>query len=141
MIGNQCNYQVTHNDRAWNEYIKKGLLLILKVNFNSYSFHDLGLNYIEFGSFKSTSARGNKYWPSQQQEPLSTLSSIPIYGASNQSINSTAIVQKETEIKHQQQESLAIEAINLAKTNVEDALDYIGKHLPSEFIHHFRWFV
>lgn len=25
MIGNHCNYQVTQHDRAWNEYIKKGL--------------------------------------------------------------------------------------------------------------------
>ncbi|CAF3215785.1 unnamed protein product [Rotaria socialis] len=53
ITGNRCNYQVTHNDRAWNEYIKKSL------------------NYIEFGSFKSTAMRGIKYWPSQYQHKSS----------------------------------------------------------------------
>ncbi|CAF4205321.1 unnamed protein product [Rotaria magnacalcarata] len=44
---------VTHNDRAWNEYIKKSL------------------NYIEFSSFKSTIVRGVKYWSSQHQHKSS----------------------------------------------------------------------
>ena len=25
-LGTHCNYQITNNDRAWNEYIKKGSL-------------------------------------------------------------------------------------------------------------------
>ncbi|CAF0991888.1 unnamed protein product [Didymodactylos carnosus] len=37
-----CNYQVTQNDLAWNEYIKKGG------------------NYLEFNEFKSTKQRGRK---------------------------------------------------------------------------------
>lgn len=34
-------------------------------------------------------------------------------------------VQKQRDLKHQQREALAIEAITLAKTNVQDALDYM----------------
>ena len=40
-----CNYQVTQNDRAWNEYIRKEG------------------DYIEFGTFQSVSTRGHKQWP------------------------------------------------------------------------------
>ncbi|CAF4644844.1 unnamed protein product, partial [Rotaria sp. Silwood2] len=46
-----CNYKVTTNDLAWNEYIKKSL------------------NFIEYNRFKSTKVRGNKRWPLL---PLST---------------------------------------------------------------------
>ncbi|CAF3311922.1 unnamed protein product [Rotaria sp. Silwood2] len=46
-----CNYKVTTNDLAWNEYIKKNL------------------NFIEYNRFKSTKVRGNKHWPPL---PLST---------------------------------------------------------------------
>lgn len=44
-------------------------------------------------------------------------------------------------MKRHKQESLAVEVMNLAKNDVEDALDYMSKHLPFEFIEHFRWFV
>ena len=40
-----CNYQVTRNDRAWNEYIRKDS------------------DYIEFGQYQSVSTRGKKQWP------------------------------------------------------------------------------
>ncbi|CAF3407378.1 unnamed protein product, partial [Rotaria sp. Silwood2] len=40
-----CNYQVTRNDLAWSEYIKKGG------------------NCIEFNEFKSTTTRGSTQWP------------------------------------------------------------------------------
>ena len=45
VTGTRCNYQVTRNDLAWNEYIKKDG------------------DYIEFNEFKSTRTRGQKSWP------------------------------------------------------------------------------
>ena len=46
LTGTHCNYQVTRNDCAWNEYIKKNQ------------------KFIEFGSFKSAHRRQEKFWPS-----------------------------------------------------------------------------
>jgi hypothetical protein len=40
-----CNYQVTQNDRTWNEYIRKDD------------------NYIEFGTFQSVSTHEQQQWP------------------------------------------------------------------------------
>ena len=64
ITGTRCNYQVTRNDLAWNEYIKKEG------------------SFIEFGEFKSTRTRGRKTWPSEASDSASVSSASTIVGQS-----------------------------------------------------------
>ncbi|CAF5001755.1 unnamed protein product, partial [Rotaria sp. Silwood1] len=125
-----CNYQVTQNDCAWNEYIKKGG------------------NCIEFNEFKSTKTRGGeKYWPSQ------TSSSSSSHMASNIAVNPTTItnnqpittsttitkttttVRAQAEERRKQKELIARHAINLAKSSVHDSLIHMRDNSnATEFI-------
>jgi hypothetical protein len=153
-----CNYQVTRNDCAWNEYIKKGG------------------NYIEFNEFKSTKRRGTqKYWPSiqsqsQSSSPLHIVSSssrtsnIPIdsniitmnYPITTTNIPAAAVAtashregqrQQQTvasataaEEKQRQKEAIAGHASNLAKTSVNDALIYMRDNsIATDFLRYSHW--
>ena len=128
-----CNYQVTQNDRAWNEYIKKGD------------------NCIEFNEFKSIKTRGGqKQWPSQSSSSLSTTfsqhitsnksSSHSIVTVVNDPTTNTMSIRAQAEQRRQQKQTIAKQAINIAKTDVDAALKYMQDHLTWEFIHHFKWY-
>jgi hypothetical protein len=152
ITGIHCNYLVTNNDCAWNEYIKKGG------------------NYIEFNEFKSTRARcTQKQWPSSQSSsPSSTSlhisSNLPIHStitttvddsptttmnttSSNSSTaaaaaaTTTKTVRAQAEERRKQKEIIAKQAIEIAKKDVDAALKYIKDHFTWDFIHHFQWSV
>ncbi|CAF1468639.1 unnamed protein product [Adineta steineri] len=126
-----CNYQVTDNDRAWNEYIKKGC------------------DYVEFGSFKSTSKRAVQYWPSQSQSsPSSTTpssippihSKIPTVATLIPSTTTTAAAAAAEE-KQKQKQVIARHALDLAKTSINDALIFMrDKSIPTEFLRYASWY-
>lgn len=95
---------MTKNDRAWNEYIKKGL------------------NFIEFGSFKSTTAWAPRQW-------------------STHSTTTSTIAQRQTEERRQHEKEIARQALELAKTNVHHAMDLLQHSMPDKFLSHSSWYV
>ncbi|CAF4781223.1 unnamed protein product [Rotaria sp. Silwood1] len=132
-----CNYQVTQNDCAWNEYIKKGG------------------NCIEFNEFKSTKTRGGqKYWPPQ------TPSSSSSHMASSTSVHPTTItinhptttttittttttttVRAQAEERRKTKELIARQAIELAKSSVHDALIFMRDNsIATEFVRYATWY-
>ena len=134
-----CNYQVTRNDCAWNEYIKKGD------------------NYTEFNEFKSTKTRGGqKQWPpsSSSHSSLSasssshTLPNIPIHSKITTTItttynnnNNTRAEQKQEKQKQKQKEAIARHAFNLAKTNIHDALIFMRDNsITTDFLRYSNWY-
>ena len=124
-IETHCNYQVTKNDRAWNEYIKKGQ------------------NFIEFGTFKSTTVRGRKQWP---QLSVSSLGSSAITHSTRADGQlgrpTTAAVtsaRAKAEEKRAFERELARQALAVARTSIYDAMDMIKNAMPEKFLAHSSW--
>ena len=126
----RCNYQVTRNDRAWNEYIRKGD------------------DYIEFGDYQSVSARGQKQWPvSSSSSPPSSPSATSLdQGQSTRTATTTTTTTTTrttatTRAQAEQRRQLAKQAIELAETNVDSAMDFIRRSMPDKFLTHSSWYV
>ncbi|CAF1437120.1 unnamed protein product [Adineta steineri] len=140
-----CNYQITENDRAWNEYIKKGG------------------DYIEFNSFKSTTKWGTQYWPSQSSSSsVATSNNIPLQSTitavdlpspppppppSITSIRTTTAavatttVRGRAEEQRKQKRAIARHAFNLAKTSIRDALQFMLENSdPLDFLKYSTWY-
>lgn len=114
-----CNYQVTRNDRAWNEYIRKDG------------------DYIEFGDYQSVSARGQKQWP----EAAAAVASLPS-STSDQSSSTRATTRTiNTRAQAEERRQLAKQALNLAETSVHHAMDLIRHAMPEKFLAHSTWYV
>ncbi|CAF1458138.1 unnamed protein product, partial [Rotaria sordida] len=118
-----CNYQVTHNDIAWNEYCKKGG------------------DFIEFGEFKSPSSRGSKYWPDLPSNLLNTSS------GSSSSLNDIhnemprqKSVRNIAEERRQRKIITAERALLLAQTDVTKAMNLVREAMPLEFMTHSSWY-
>lgn len=120
-----CNYQVTRNDLGWNEYIKKGG------------------DFIEFNTFKSTTVRGQKQWPpssSSSSSPSSPTVRLAIAGTTNlPQLTTTTTVRLPPEQRRQLEIQIAEQALELAKTNVDQAMDLIQQTVPTKFIIHSSW--
>jgi hypothetical protein len=124
---------VTTNDRAWNEYIKKGL------------------NFIEFGSFKSTTKWAQKEWPSQMLSSSSpqahstttttTTSTIIPHRPTTTAIATTSAMARmqTTKEKNKYEKEIAKQALDLAQTNVDNAMDLIRHSMPDKFLAHSSW--
>ena len=117
-----CNYQVTQNDRAWNEYIRKGG------------------NYIEFGDYQSISKRGKKQWPTSS---VSISSSASVSSSEHNQLpraitttTTTVTARAQAEEKRQ----LARQALDLAEVSVNDAMDLIRRSMPDKFLAHSTWY-
>ena len=109
-----CNYQVTQNDGAWNEYIRKGS------------------NFIEFGSFQSVSTRGQKQWPTTSS---STTSLSSDYDQSRRA--TTDMRTRKAQVEERRQ--LAKQAMHLAEIGIHDAMDFIRQSMPDKFLAHSSW--
>ena len=107
---------MTYNDRAWNEYIKKGL------------------DYVEMGSFKSITAYHIKQWPAVSSTSENTTSNI------NQ-VRILTEKQKSAEQCRQFEQQIAEQAFELARTDVESAMALIQKMIPTKFLTHSNWYV
>ena len=118
----RCNYQVTRNDLAWNEYIKKES------------------NYIEFNDFKSTRTRGQKTWPSTESSSSSS-SSISDVSKTTSVQPKTTTVRAQNEARRQFEQETVNKALELAKTNVHQAMDLMRQALPSKFLSHSSWYL
>ncbi|CAF1581087.1 unnamed protein product [Adineta ricciae] len=131
-----CNYQVTRNDRAWNEYIKKGG------------------NYIEFNTFKSTTKLQGKRWPPSSLSSSSSISipsSAPAAAAAPAAApsalaalapptpNTTA--RGQVELRRQYANDVAREALTLAETSIDSAMDFVRTKMPREFLHNSTWYL
>jgi hypothetical protein len=126
-----CNYQVTQNDLAWNEYIKKAG------------------NYIEFNEFKSTKTRGQKQWPSPSLSSTATSASsaLPMSTTiidNNQPLvprtTTTTTVRAQAEERRKHEADIARQALNLAETSVHRAMDLIRRSMPTKFLNHCSWY-
>ena len=131
----RCNYQVTRNDMAWNEYIKKEG------------------DYIEFNEFKSTRVRSEKQWPSSSAAASVAASAsitshttdpsnqplVPII--SRQSSTSVTTVRAQIEARRQYEHENVVKALQLAETNVHQAMDLIRHALPTKFLAHSSWYL
>ncbi|CAF1650972.1 unnamed protein product, partial [Rotaria sordida] len=142
-----CNYQVTRNDLAWNEYIKKDG------------------NCIEFNEFKSTTTRGSKQWPSLSSSPSSrsprsrspsTSSTRTTSPVTTTTMNlppapapppHPSVVPKATtakaqaEEKRQHQLEIYKQAIKLAENNVDHAMDLIKQEMIGKFVERGSWYL
>ncbi len=139
-----CNYQVTHNDRAWNEYIRKGG------------------DYIEFGEYQSTSARGKKQWSSLASVSSSSFASssaasvvVAAAAAAARPPSTTAsgddqlfvprttrvtTVRQQAEERRQQKRVIIMQAYNIAaNTSVDAAMVFMRDTLPWEFATYNQW--
>ena len=116
MTQTHCNYHVTQNDLAWNEYIKKGG------------------HYLEWNEFKSTKTHGPKQWPSSSSGST-TPSSVP-------SITRAATVTVRGDANDKRQDRIAIyrQAVALAETSVSDAMDLIIHSMPEKFLFRSSWY-
>ncbi|CAF1545884.1 unnamed protein product [Adineta ricciae] len=120
-----CNYQVTHNDVAWNAYIKKGG------------------QYIEFGSFQSTRLRSTDQRQRLLSPALST-TSVPMHTTvSNIRMvqNRPITVRAQAEERRQQSKEIARQAMKLAETNVHQAMYYIREMMPDKFLQYSSWYL
>ena len=121
ITGTKCNYQVTRNDLAWNEYIKKEG------------------NYIEFNEFKSTRTRGQKSWPSRDPSITSSSSSPLVSNVTSK--KKTTTVRGQNEARRYYEQETVIKALELAKTNVHQAMDHMRQALPTKFLSHSSWYL
>ncbi|CAF1491267.1 unnamed protein product [Rotaria sp. Silwood1] len=138
-----CNYQVTKNDLAWNEYIKKDG------------------NCIEFNEFKSTTTRGSKQWPPLSSSPSSRSPRCRSPSTSNTRTTSPvmtttmnlppaahpSVVPKVTtakvqaEEKRQYQLNIYKQAVKLAENNVDHAMDLIKREMIDKFVERGTWYL
>ena len=131
-VGVHCNYQVTKNDIAWNEYIKKGTddgvmkkiiqFLIL-----------VGGDFAEFGEFRSNKTRGDRYWPRPPKSKpvdshLSGLDSPQPPAAKRMTIRAQADARRE------RKRDIAETALKLAEGSVNKAMDHVREKLPEVFL-------
>ncbi|CAF1390193.1 unnamed protein product [Adineta steineri] len=124
----RCNYQVTRNDVAWNEYIKKGG------------------NYIEFNEFKSTTKRGQTEWPVMSASISASSSSLSshLQDNDNQPVvarRTTTTVRGQADERRQQRTKIYKQAIKLAKINVDNAMDLIEKEMIEKFVERGSWYL
>ena len=113
-----CNYQVTYNDLAWNEYIKKGG------------------DYIEFNTFKSTTVRGQKQWPPSASASASATGNPQVLKTTT-----TTTVRVQAEQRRQIDTEISKQALEIARTNVNEAMDLIQETMPTKFILHSSWYL
>ena len=117
-----CIYQVTTNDRAWNEYIKQGL------------------NFIEFGDFKSVSVRGRKHWPrscnrsSLLWNPASSLERN--FSTIQWSLNNAELI----DVEHEHRQMIAKQLLKLAETSTHIAMDFLRISTPDIFYQNSSWY-
>lgn len=129
ITGTRCNYQVTRNDLAWNEYIKKEG------------------NYLEFNEFKSIRVRGEKQWPSSSasQSVTTSTSDQPnrqlVPTSTRSSSSSTTTVRAQVEARRQYEQETVIRALKLAEINVHQAMDLVRNALPIKFLAHSTWYL
>jgi hypothetical protein len=94
----------------------------------------LGLDFIEIGTFKSTSARGDKLWSTSP-----SIAGSPARGVL--ATHTTTSVRVQAQQRRQHMNDTAAHAIELAKTNVNMAMDFILKDRPNEFLARSTWSV
>ena len=120
----RCNYQVTRNDLAWNEYIKKDG------------------NYLEFNEIKSTSSRGQKQWPSTSSDsPSVSDTSHQPNRPSARTTTKTTTVRAQDDARRQYEQPTVIQSLELAKINVHQAMDLMRHALPTKFLSHSTWYL
>ena len=132
ITGTRCNYQVTNNDLAWNEFLKKGG------------------NFTEFGEFKSVKTLSQRQWPAASSQAsailpppssLSTRAPFDQLPASGQpSVGRATTVRGKVEENRQKADELARHALGLAEKSIEDAMAFIEKAKPDKFMHHSKWY-
>ncbi|CAF2794228.1 unnamed protein product [Rotaria sp. Silwood2] len=133
----RCNYQVTQNDLAWNEYVKKGD------------------NYIEFNEFKSTRIRSQKQWPSESTTASTLVTPVPHISLPTTTTTSivdrsvlptvprttTTTVRGQAEERRQKRIEIANRVLQLAETNVHSAMDYLRQASADRFLDHGSWYL
>ena len=117
-----CNYQVTRNDRAWNEYIRKEG------------------DYIEFGQYQSVSTRGQKQWPGSSSATSTSSLSTSDRGQITRAITTTT-TRMSTRAQAEERRQLAKQALDLAETSINTAMDFIRRAMPEKFLAHSTWYV
>ena len=118
----RCNYQVTQNDLAWNEYIKKEL------------------NFIEFGQFKSLKARGQTQWPSSSSAAAAITTADHPQGSVPRTTRATTVRGQAAE-QRQYEEEVVKKAMELAETDIHQAMQFVRREMPIKFFAHSSWFV
>lgn len=118
-----CNYQVTDNDCAWNEYIKKGG------------------DYIEFNEFKSTRTRGSKQWPTSSVSSSSVHTSLRVLPSAHLTTPTSTSAMIATTVRAKAEEKRKHKEMIAEQANVNAALNHIKNDFPWDFLHHFQWFV
>jgi hypothetical protein len=120
-------FNVTRNDRAWNEYIKQGL------------------HFIEFGTFKSTSKLGLKNWPrSCNQSSISY--EVTSTSSSSQIQNNLIVDDTESEIEvideeYERREEIVKQLLKLSETSPSIAMDFLQISIRTLREDNLLWYV
>ncbi|CAF1311227.1 unnamed protein product [Rotaria sordida] len=113
----------------------------------------LSQDFIEFGSFKSTTRQTQITWPTQTTPcPLSSSSSSPppppapvppppTTTTTLKHDDQTTNLRQQANNRRQEKIAIAKHAIELARTSVDSAMDYILKMKPNEFLTHSTWYL
>jgi hypothetical protein len=117
-----CNYQVTGNDLAWNEYIKKDG------------------NYIEFNEFKSTKKLGPKQWPSTNAASATSTPAQAQAVIPRTTKTTTMTVRAQAEERRQHRIAIYKQAVELAKTSVDAAMDLMEREMIEKYVEHNKWY-
>lgn len=137
LVGDICNYNVTHSDLAWNEYMKR-------TEATPYE-------YKTFKSVKplsrneSITLAASKLMISTSTQPVSvtTLDDKQQSSSVEQKRSATKrslVADKESEKKRKIDDDIARNALALAEDGVDQAMEYIKQQLPSEFIRNPLWY-
>ena len=147
-VGTHCNYQITNNDKAWNEYIKKGQVSLTPIQATFFILHlylrcYVDGDFIEFGEFKSPTSRGPKQWPALPPHP--SPSSSESNGANGRLLSDvqapTTSRRNSTEERRQRKIVTAQRALILAETDVSKAMELVREAMPVEFMAHSSWYI
>ncbi|CAF2979311.1 unnamed protein product [Rotaria socialis] len=120
-----CNYRVTHHACAWNEYIKKVL------------------NFIEYGTFKSTKSCKQKQWSTVLSSSwLAKLpASTPVVHHQQHMPKAATTTKSDEEERRRYENTIAQQAFKIAETSIDSAIDFIRYSIPMLFLQSSCWYL
>lgn len=112
-----------------------------------------GLSFLEYGEFKSTTSHGLKRWPSSSSHTSTNstvvvtpaaLSSSSLANQNQQILPRTTVttmttVRQHIEEKRRQDSEIACQALKLAETNIDNAMDFVRCLMSMKFLERCSW--
>ena len=154
-----CNYHVTVEDLAWNFYIKQSNSSQKECGlaYTVQRYLNLDRQFIEFGQFQTVKKYGKKKWSecsfvrthecNLQQQHNDTTANVERHTAkenenehehTNNTIDDSGAIEEIQEDTIREfstdKDTISRQALNLAETNVDQAMQFVRQHMPYEFM-------